>query len=346
MEKKYKAVALGGTFDRFHAGHAAFLKASLGISESVIIGITTPLLTAGKPLSAHIEPYEARVIGVTRYLESVHADMDSVRIVALNDKYGIAVTDPGIEALVVTPETRGVLPAMNRIRRKVGIKPLRMIPVPFVLAEDGRRISSERMRKGEIDRQGTVYSRICFGRRRAYLPTLLREDLRQPLGHVVAGTNGEDTPNREAVAAFVRREQPHFLVTVGDVVSLSCLVLGIRPDIMVYDLKSRRKALNESDRKMFDACDRVAVNPAGTLASRAQRILLSLMRDAVSSHVKKVLRIRGEEDLLTLTSVLFAPLDSVVLYGQKGLGAISIKVTEETKTKVASILRRFSDSGA
>ena len=38
----YKTIILGGTFDRFHAGHEAFLNKAFKSAEKVTIGLTTP----------------------------------------------------------------------------------------------------------------------------------------------------------------------------------------------------------------------------------------------------------------------------------------------------------------
>ena len=51
--------------------------------------------------------------------------------------------------------------------------------------------------------------------------------------------------------------------------------------------------------------------------------------------------VKGEEDLLALPAILFAPLNSVVLYGQIDLGVVMVEVTEEKKKGVEEILKKF-----
>ncbi|MDI6805914.1 MAG: DUF359 domain-containing protein, partial [Candidatus Bathyarchaeia archaeon] len=47
----------------------------------------------------------------------------------------------------------------------------------------------------------------------------------------------------------------------------------------------------------------------------------------------------GEEDLLTLIAVLYAPQNSFVVYGQPYEGIVVVKVTPEKKAEVSEILK-------
>ena len=51
--------------------------------------------------------------------------------------------------------------------------------------------------------------------------------------------------------------------------------------------------------------------------------------------------VNGEEDLLTLPAILFAPLNSLVLYGHWQYGIIVVEVDEKIKEKVRKILKKF-----
>ena len=46
--KKYKLVALGGTFDILHRGHLELLRKGFGISYKVIIGLTSDEMATRK----------------------------------------------------------------------------------------------------------------------------------------------------------------------------------------------------------------------------------------------------------------------------------------------------------
>jgi pantetheine-phosphate adenylyltransferase len=74
----------------------------------------------------------------------------------LNDPYGTTIYDEEIDAIVVSEETEPTALKINRIRHEKGMKALDILTIGMVLAEDGRPISSTRIRKGEIDREGII----------------------------------------------------------------------------------------------------------------------------------------------------------------------------------------------
>ncbi|MCE7697941.1 MAG: pantetheine-phosphate adenylyltransferase [Methanobacterium paludis] len=86
-------------------------------------------------------------------LENKHVNYD---IQQLNEPYGTTIDDEDIDAIVVSEETEPTAFKINRIRKERGMKPIDIITIHMVLAEDGKPISSTRIRKGEIDRTGTI----------------------------------------------------------------------------------------------------------------------------------------------------------------------------------------------
>jgi pantetheine-phosphate adenylyltransferase len=75
-------------------------------------------------------------------------------IAKLDSDFGPAVTTGDVEALVTSKETQVKGKVLNEMRAKIGAKPVNIITVELVKAEDGSKISSTRIRTGEIDRQG------------------------------------------------------------------------------------------------------------------------------------------------------------------------------------------------
>ena len=64
--------------------------------------------------------------------------------------------EPDIEALVASPETAARLGLANKLRAEKGYPPLSLVTVDWVNAEDGRPLSSTRIRSGEVDEKGHV----------------------------------------------------------------------------------------------------------------------------------------------------------------------------------------------
>ncbi len=71
---------------------------------------------------------------------------------------GPAATRADVDALVASPEAKAQRRAyeLNQQRRESGLHPLEIHTPPFVVAEDGTRISSTRIRNGEIDVHGRL----------------------------------------------------------------------------------------------------------------------------------------------------------------------------------------------
>jgi phosphopantetheine adenylyltransferase len=80
----------------------------------------------------------------------------SYEITRLDSEFGPAVTTGDVGALVASAETKGKVDRLNEIRAKNGLAPAEIIAVDLVRAEDGKPISSTRIRAGEIDWKGRI----------------------------------------------------------------------------------------------------------------------------------------------------------------------------------------------
>ena len=153
-------VAVAGTFGPLHDGHRALFETALELgADGVVVGLTSDDLapetrSEPRPIPTATEREKA--------VRAALADLDEwgrdVELRRIEDEYDVVTTDPTLDALVVSPETGDELRTINGARREAGIDPLVGIVVPFVLAEDGERISSTRIVKGEIDEHGNRLS--------------------------------------------------------------------------------------------------------------------------------------------------------------------------------------------
>ncbi|MEM4365367.1 MAG: phosphopantetheine adenylyltransferase [Candidatus Nitrosocaldus sp.] len=151
---RYRVVAVGGTFDILHKGHIALLDKAFEVGKHVLIGVTSDSLVArmGKSI---VNDYSRRVRNLSSMLVSRYPSR-RFDIIMLDDEFGPTVTDPSIEAIVVSKETEHKCKRLNEIREANGMKPLHIIVIDLLLADDGERISSSRIRAGEIDVDGRV----------------------------------------------------------------------------------------------------------------------------------------------------------------------------------------------
>ncbi len=151
---EFKLAATGGTFDIIHAGHRALLSRAFEASSRVIIGLTSDDLARqrGKD-TAH--DYRQRLRAL---ILALGADFPGrhFKISRLENDFGPAVLEEGVQALVVSEETRGQGDVLNSMRAERGLPPVAIVAVPMVRAQDGRRISTTRIRNSEIDVDGRL----------------------------------------------------------------------------------------------------------------------------------------------------------------------------------------------
>ncbi len=147
-------VCLGGTFDVLHDGHKRLIMTArdlAGPNGTVVIGITKGDLASKK---RPIASYQKRRNAIKTFLSQL-PQSPLVVLTPIRDKYGPSVEE-AFDTIVVSPETAPVAKEINEQRRKRGNPPLKIKVVPYVLAQDGRPISSTRIRDGKIDEHGTL----------------------------------------------------------------------------------------------------------------------------------------------------------------------------------------------
>ena len=153
---KFSLVATGGTFDIIHRGHITLLSNSFNIANRVIIGLTSDGL-AKKKEKTLVNNYEKRLKNLTTMICKEFPN-SSFHITKLDNDFGPAVLEKEVQALVVSDETSSQGKLLNKLRVKKKIPPVEIIVVPMVLAKDGSRISTTRMKNSEIDAEGNLLS--------------------------------------------------------------------------------------------------------------------------------------------------------------------------------------------
>ncbi len=151
---QYGTVALGGTFDIIHKGHDALLSIAFSVSSHCIIGLTSDEL-AFKKNKKIINNYSKRIKSLTNFLEKKFSS-SSYSISKLENDFGPAAIEGKVDALIVSEETSNKGEILNALRKKQNLPPVEIVVVPMVLAKDGVRISSTRIRNSEIDAEGNL----------------------------------------------------------------------------------------------------------------------------------------------------------------------------------------------
>ncbi|CAG8529320.1 7312_t:CDS:2 [Diversispora eburnea] len=122
--KIYKNVAVGGTFDHIHAGHKILLTMSAWITrQRLICGVTGDSMLENKKYKEFLEPIETRIAKTNHFLNTINRVL-IYEVVPIYDVYGPTVTDPNIQALVVSKETISGAYSINEERKRRGLDPL------------------------------------------------------------------------------------------------------------------------------------------------------------------------------------------------------------------------------
>jgi pantetheine-phosphate adenylyltransferase len=153
-EKHYSKVATGGTFDQFHAGHRRLLERSFELGDEVVIGLTSDEF-ARKEGKVPDRPYEQRRGELVAFIKGSFPGR-RYAVAKLDDFFGPGIASKEVQALVASPETGKRVELANKLRAERGFPPLELVVVDWVVAEDGRPISSTRIRNGEIDQDGRL----------------------------------------------------------------------------------------------------------------------------------------------------------------------------------------------
>ena len=154
--KKFDLVAMGGTFDVIHKGHTTLLSNAFSISAKVIIGLTSDemALRKGKKIQ---NDYNKRLETLGKIIEKNFPNAE-FEISKLDNDFGPAVLQKEVQALVVSSETSNQGEVLNQLRKQKNLPVVEVIVVPMVLAKDGLRISTTRIKNQEIDYDGNLSS--------------------------------------------------------------------------------------------------------------------------------------------------------------------------------------------
>lgn len=148
-------VCLGGTFNRFHKGHRLLIDTAVdkaGKTGFVFIGISDGSLVKDKP---KVESFEQRRDQVLSFLKGKKQNLPTIVVEPIETVEGPTLA-MDFDAIVVSEETKKVAEKINEQRKNKGLKELKIITIPMILANDDKKISSTRIVDHEIDREGNI----------------------------------------------------------------------------------------------------------------------------------------------------------------------------------------------
>jgi len=162
----------------------------------------------------------------------------------------------------------------------------------------------------------------------------LRRKLKEPIGTLIRGSFSETMKRFKDVMG---KENLPYIISVGDTVSKNLAKNNVHPRLAIVDNRVMRRNIQPIPLTV-DKTTRVK-NAPGTITREA----VEAIQEAIKSKHRFKIVVEGEEDLLTLIAVLYAPENSLVVYGQPHEGIVVVKVTREKKAEVAGILKAMEN---
>lgn len=328
--KRYRLIVIGGSFDHLHNGHRYFISSSLDLTDKMVIGLTSDrYLREIKQIEGFL-PFEEREKQLLEYIKSI-GRADDVVINPLEKNEIPHNLQDMVEAVVVTSDTLSGAKDLNHERLIKGLSPLSIIEIPLMDGVNGEKISSSKIRSGEVDDKGEPYFPKGLLDKNLKLSDSLREELKKPFGTLFKDLNSLEI------------ESP--IVSVGDVATKSFLDLGITPWISIVDFVVERKKTfyNIMELGFLETDNLYKVrNDPSTLSHELFKLLQKVFTDYSK---RSIVFVDGEEDLAVLPAILFAPLGTVIYYGQPGEGVVRVFVDSKMKEKARLTLLNFEIQG-
>jgi len=147
-------VCIGGTFDIIHKGHKLLISKAFEVATKdgfVFIGLTKNKLIDKKK---NVKNWDLRKKNLERYISKKEYKTDFL-IEGIKDIYGPTIEND-FDGIVVSEETIENAKKINKKRKDKNKKPMKIIVIPYVYAEDNLPISTTRIKKGEINKEGEL----------------------------------------------------------------------------------------------------------------------------------------------------------------------------------------------
>ncbi len=126
------------------------------------------------------------------------------------------------------------------------------------------------------------------------------------------------------------------IISVGDATTERLLSLGIVPSIQIVDGREQRKKRRKLPQNRY-AVEIRCVNPAGGVSNDA----VNAVKKALVSEKPARITVDGEEDLIGVVVITFAPDDSVMFYGQPLEGIVAVRINKESRNRFREVINRI-----
>lgn len=161
-----------------------------------------------------------------------------------------------------------------------------------------------------------------------------RIKLKSPLGNLLIGSSEE---TMQALNEILKKEKPKKLFAIGDFTTHNLRKYGIEANLYIIDNKTMRKNIEIAQ---LDGIKVIKLrNPPGMITAEAWDAVKKGVENPSITHIV----VDGEEDLLTLPVIRFAPLRALVMYGQPYKGVVLVWVTERKKKEIEALIEEMEE---
>lgn len=158
------------------------------------------------------------------------------------------------------------------------------------------------------------------------LPDSQRDSFKNPLGVLLP----EEIADKEHILEYLSDDS--YIITVGDRTTEKMIEFGIIPSLQIIDGIEKREKRDSIN--LENATELLVDNPPAEITLPS----IEMIKKAFAMNDTVRIMVHGEEDLLVIPACLYAPENSVVMYGQPNQGLVIVQVTSEIRNKTQKLL--------
>jgi GTP-dependent dephospho-CoA kinase len=149
----------------------------------------------------------------------------------------------------------------------------------------------------------------------------IRLELKKPWGKIVS--------LEELIVELKNNKE--LLISVGDITTLELINAGIVPDVSFIDFKFKRRDITSEEKAQLLEIEAKTIkikNAPGIISADLMEVCKIIFTEKTRS-IKVI--VDGEEDLAALAAAIYAPLGSIIVYGQPDEGAVLMHLNDKYK---------------